>query len=392
MKGMSMFEFYLPTRLIFGEKSFNRLGETAGRFGKRALLVTDPVMDTMGVLGRAADLLKARGMDVLAFSGVLPNPTSTIINETADTFRSNLPDVVIGIGGGSSIDSAKALAVALSQEGDIWQCINEKGREVRSITASTLPVVAVPTTAGTGAEVTAVAVLVNPQTTAKRGLYSEYIFPKAAIVDPELMMSAPPRLTAATGIDALSHAIEACISKDAHAYAEMTGLAAIRYIAGSLPVAVANGSDLKARSQMAWGATLAGIAISNGDVTLVHALGHPLSGRFNIGHGEAIALGLPGVMRHSWMLDMAKFARIAEAFGVCSSGDNPRLAARKSVGAVEELLGDIGLSLRLRDFGVKEADIEDLAKDVTGYMTGCLAAHPKACSMQEIAAIYREML
>ena len=389
---MNNFEYFLPTRLIFGSKSFDRIGEVVGGFGKKALLVTDPIMETLGVLERSRELLKSHGVEAMAFSGVIPNPTSTMINETADMFRADPPDVIVGLGGGSSIDSAKAMAVALSQTGDIWQCINEQGREVRPITATTLPVVAVPTTAGTGAEVTAVAVLVNPETMVKRGLYSEYLFPRTAVIDPELMVSAPPRLTATTGIDALSHALEACISNEVQAYTEMTALESIRAIAESLPAAVANGADLKARTTMAWGATLAGIAISNGSVTLAHALGHPLSGRFNIGHGEAIVMALPCVLRHSWMLDMEKFARIARAFGVSSAADTTKQAARKCVGALEELIADVGLNLKLREFGVKDTDIEQLAQDTTGYMAGCLAAHPKVCGIQEIAAMYREML
>lgn len=385
------FEFFLPTTIVFGSGKLSKIGKLVKPLGKRAALVSDKALAELGLVGWVREYLDESKIEVVEFTGVTPNPVSTMINDVATSMRGENIDFVVGIGGGSSIDFAKGLAVAITHEGDIWNYVNVGGKSVSQATSQALPIVAIATTSGTGSEVTPFSIVTNPETSEKCSINSDAIFPKIAVIDPELALTVPRRLTASTGIDALSHAIESYINKDAHGFTEMAAIKAMRLISVSLPVAVADGNNLQARSEMAWAATMGGIAISNGNVTLVHAMGHPISGRFDIGHGEAVALGLPAVMRHSWMLNLEKFARIAEAMGVESHGLSLKETAEKSAETVERLLAEIDLKLRLRDYNIEESDLEALAKDATGYMLGCLEAHPRVFSLEEVTEIYREM-
>jgi alcohol dehydrogenase len=389
---MKDFEFYLPTKILFGAGKLSRIGDLVQPLGKKAALISDRPLAELGLVSRVKKYLDEKGIETVEFTEVTPNPLSKMINETADSMKGGGVDFVVGIGGGSPIDFAKGLAIRLTHEEDIWNYIDVGGKSLSQATSKTLPVGVVVTTSGTGSEVTPFAVLTNPDTSEKCGIVSDKVFPRFSIVDPELTVSLPARLTASTGIDALSHAIESFINKDTHGYSEMVSLEAIRLVSANLPTAVVDGKNLEARSKMAWAATLAGIAISHANTTLVHAMGHPISGRFDIGHGEAMAMGLPAMMRHSWMFNLGKFAAIAEAMGTDIDRLSLKRAAKKSAEAVEELLDEINLKLSLRDYGVTEADVSDLAKDATGYMVGCLEAHPYTFTVDEVKAIYREML
>ncbi len=389
---MKRFEFFLPTRIVFGPGKLLKIGELVKPLGKKAALISDQGLTELGLVGRIRTYLEEQKVQTAEFTQVTPNPISAMIDDVASSWRQEKIDFVMGIGGGSPIDFAKGLAVALSHKGNIWDYVSVRGKSRSRPTWKTLPVVTVVTTSGTGSEVTPFSILTNPRTSEKCGLVSDCIFPRISIIDPKLTLTVPPRLTASTGVDALCHAIESYIDREAHGFTEMAALEAIRLIASSLSSAFVDGSDMEARCRMAWAATLGGVAISNGNVTLVHAIGHPISGRFNIGHGEAMALGLPAVMRHSWMLNPEKFARIAEAMGVDTSRLGLEEAAHKSVDAVEKLLKEIGMRPRLRDYNIRESDLDQLARDATGYMVGCLEAHPRAFSFEEVREIYRELL
>jgi alcohol dehydrogenase class IV len=385
------FDFFLPIRLFFGSAKLSKIGELVKPLGKKAALVSDKPLVDLGVTHRVREYLEEKDIEAVEFTEVAPNPVSTIIDTVAKTMKGEKIDVVVGVGGGSSIDFAKGLAVALSHEEDIWSYVNVGGKSLLRPSAKTLPVVAVATTSGTGSEVTPFSILTNPRTSEKCAIVSENIFPRIAIIDPELTLTLPSRLTASTGIDALCHAIESYLDVSAHGFTEIAAIEAMRLISTSLPTAVLEKTNLEARTKMAWAATLGGIAISNGNVTLIHAMGHPISGRFDIGHGEAMAVVLPAVMTHSWELNLDKFARIAEAMGAAKGRLNLKETAKKSVAAVERLLREIGLKLRLRDYGVMESDLNDLAEDATGYMVGCLEAHPRTFSLDEVREIYREI-
>ncbi len=389
---MKDFDFFLPTKIVFGSGKLSKIGDYVKPLGKKAALISDKPLAELGVVARVKEYLKGNKIEAVEFTGVRANPISTMINEVARSLKGERIDFVVGVGGGSPIDFAKGLGVAIVHGDDIWNYVTVGGKIGLPVTSETLPIVAVATTSGTGSEVTPFSILTNPTTSEKCAIISEHVFPRIALIDPRLTLTVPRRLTASTAIDALSHAIESYINKDAQSFTEMTAIEAMKLISTNLLTAVIDGNNLEARSKMAWAATLGGIAISNGNVTLAHAIGHPMSGRFDIPHGEAIALGLPAVMRHSWMWDREKFAMIANAMGADDRRLSLEARAKRSVEAVEKLLVEIDLKLRLRDYSVDDSDLDGLAKDATGYMVGCLEAHPRAFGLEEVREIYREIL
>jgi alcohol dehydrogenase class IV len=389
---MLSFEYLQPTRIIFGSGEIARLGALCKPTKANVLLVVDKILEEQGLASAAKESLDAADISWRLFTDVLPNPTSQSVDLAVGSLKDNQIGAVIGMGGGSAIDYAKALAVGLSHQGGVWDYVNEPNRPVKAITDATLPIIAIPTTAGTGAEATPMAVLVNADTQVKRALFSENIYPRQALVDPALTLTVPPGLTLSTGIDALSHAIEALISVEGRAYTAMLALEAIRRIGRNLTVAVADGSNLDARENLSYAATLAGLAIGNGEVTLPHALAHPLGGRFNIPHGEAIAMVLPEMMRASWMCNPARFAAIARALESATPWEGDYQAARKSVSAINSLYSDCGFSRRLSDYGVSEKDLEAIAKDAAGYMAGCLSMHPRKMEPASLAEMLGKML
>ncbi len=389
---MLPFDYVQPTRIVFGKGRISSLGELCGSPESTVLLVVDRFLEEHGVAKVAKDALDGAGLTWHLFTDVLPNPTAQSVDNAVVSLRGKGIDVVVGLGGGSAIDTAKALAVGLSHDGDIWDYVNEPNRPVKAITDKTLPVIAIPTTAGTGAESTPMAVLVNTETHVKRALYNENIYPRHALIDPELTVTVPPGLTFSTGIDALSHAIEALISVENRAFVSMLALEAIGRIGGHLTVAVNDGGNLEARENLAYAATLAGLAIGNGEVTLPHALAHPLGGRFNIPHGDAIAMVLPEMMQASWMCNPEKFAAIARALGVAAPWESDYQAARKSVDGIRTLYADCGYSRKLSDYGVTSDDLEAIAADAAGYMAGCLSMHPRRMDIAALVAMLRHML
>ena len=389
---MLPFEYVQPTRILFGSGKIESLGELCGSPKSTVLLVVDKVLEAQGLAAAAKQSLDAAGLTWHLFTDVLPNPTSQSVNLAVESLNDKGIEVVVGFGGGSAIDTAKAMAVGLSHTGDIWDYVNEPNRPVKPITEKTLPIIAIPTTAGTGAETTPMAVLVNTQTKVKRALYNENIYPRTALVDPRLTLTVPSGLTFSTGIDALSHAIEALISSEARAYPAMLALEAIGRIGRHLTTAVLDGGNLEARENLSFSATLAGLAIGNGEVTLPHALAHPLGGRFNIPHGDAIAMVLPEMMNASWMCNTPRFAAISRALGTAQPWDSEHQAARKSVIAIKNIYADCGYTRKLSDYGVTQKDLEDIANDACGYMAGCLSVHPRKMSAAGLIEMLERML
>ncbi len=393
---MLPFTYVQPTRIVFGSGKISELGTLCGSSesatASTVLLVADQVLEQQGLAQGAKDALENAGLSWHLFTDVLPNPTAQAVDAAVASLQDKKIDVVVGLGGGSAMDTAKALAVGLSHPGAIWDYVNEPNRPVKAITSKTLPVIAIPTTAGTGAESTPMAVLVNTETKVKRALYNENIYPKYALIDPELTLTVPPGLTFSTGIDALSHAIEALVSVDNRAFVAMLALEAIGRIGRHLTTAVADGGNLEARENLAFAATLAGLAIGNGEVTLPHALAHPLGGRFNIPHGDAIAMVLPEMMAASWMCNTEKFAALARTLGVAEPWDSDHQAARKSVEGIRTLYADCGYARKLSDYGVTSNDLEAIAADAAGYMAGCLSAHPGRFGVRELVAMLERML
>ena len=342
-----MFNFYFPTRLVFGVGKFKSLGEEANGLGKRALLVTYPSQSLAEPTSQAVELLKQQGIGSVIYAKATANPTHTCVNEGAEIARNEKCDLVIGLGGGSPMDVAKAIAVAAPEELDIWKIY-----EGAPITHTSLPVVEVPTTAGTGSEATFYAVISNPELHRKEGFARQQFFPKVSIIDPLLTISLPPAMTAATGMDTLTHAIEAYTSRLASPVSDLFAAEAIRLTGLYLRRAVYNGQDIEARTNMLMANTLAGIAITHADTCLAHVIGEAVGAVFNTAHGLSVSITLPAAMEYNCMANMGKYAIITRLMGEDDGFLSEREAARKSALVVRNLMSDIGIPAGLAALGV----------------------------------------
>lgn len=289
------------------------------------------------------------------------------------------------------MDFAKAVAVTATHDGPAWSYVNYSGAKFTPPTEKTLPILTIATTAGTGSEVTPYAVVVNPESQIKAAINSPYTCPKISVVDPKLMVTKPARLTAATGMDAFAHAVESYINTvRSTSFSDITAIEAIRLTAKSLEMAVKDGGNIEARTDMAWASTLAGITISQANTTVVHAMSHPVSGRTNAGHGDAVALLLVPVMKKTWQHAVEKFAAVAEAMGVDPSISSVEQKAEAGIEKMAELLKNIGLDIGLRDLGISKDDLAQLTDDTMGYMFRPLGQHPIEFTREDISKIFNE--
>jgi alcohol dehydrogenase len=377
------FNYYQPTEIQFGCGRLRGLAEAALRFGKRALLVTDSAPGLAPAHEAAKECLTAGGVEVAHFDGVEPNPTTEVVAAGAEMARSHDADVVIGLGGGSSMDSAKAIAVEATHEGSCWDYLFFRDTQP---TDKTLPVIAVTTTAGTGSEVTQVAVVTNPAERCKSALYHPQCFARVAIVDPELTRTAPPKVTASTGFDAFTHAFEAYIHANASPYTDTLALEAIRLVAANLPAAVADGENIDARSAMSWANVLGGLSIANAGVTLPHGMCMAVGGMYpQVAHGEALAILYPECLRYTWQSAVGKFATVARIFDGELAGAPDEQAAEACCELIDAFLREIGMWSELKARGVPAGELGELAE-------ACLVlpdykANPKVANLDDVAGI-----
>lgn len=353
-----MFNFtaHMPTRLLIGEKSIDQFPKFVKSFGSKALLVTGKrSMKESGYTEKVIKNLTSNGIEVELFDKVRSNPTREAINAGGAFVRRASVDMVIGLGGGSALDSAKAIAVLGRYGGDIWDFI-----EGKEIDKPVLPIICLPSTAGTGSEVTKYAIISNEKERLKEGFASNFIFPEVAVIDPKLMSTAPSSLTAKAGGDALAHAVEAYLTKLAHPYSDIIAFESIRLSAKSLKKVVENGKNLKSRITMGWASSLAGIAISFVDVVIGHHVSEAVGALYRTHHGETAALLLPYAMEFNFEGTEERLTRIAEAMGVDIKGMSVNEAALKSIQAVRSFLREIGIPEKLRDLGVEKKAIPEM--------------------------------
>ena len=348
---MQTFRSYLPTRLIFGNHQFKNLGEEVNHLGKHALIVTYPGQSLGYFVQEAVDLLKKSRVETTIFAEVESNPSYAIVNRGGKAARDHGCDFVIGLGGGSAMDTAKGVAVVATENVDIWKIF-----EGAPISGPTLPMVAVPTTAGTGSEATFFTVISHPELKRKEGFARNQFYPTISIIDPMLTLDLPPRITAETGMDALSHAIEAYYCRMSTPVVDALAMEAIRLVSQNLRRAVFDGKDLQARYNMMLANTLAGMAITQSDSCLAHVIGEAVGGVFNTGHGLTIALCLPATMEYNCMAVPEKFATIAALMGENITGLTTRELARKAPEAVRNLILDVGLPGGMQAIGVTESN------------------------------------
>jgi alcohol dehydrogenase class IV len=396
----TVWSFHTAQQLLFGRGAADQLGEVARRLGaKRILVVTDPVLLKAGLIDAVHAPLSEEGVAVEIFSEGEPEPSLRAADHCIAVARAARPDALLGLGGGSNMDLAKITAAVLAHGGSPRDFVGDD-----KVPGPVFPLICVPTTAGTGSEVSAASVLTDSDTHMKVGVLSNYLRPQVALVDPLLTVSCPPKVTADSGIDALTHAIEAYTAVDnetfplphgertvyqgRHPMGDLLAEQAIALIGRHLRRAVANGGDLEAREGMALGASLAGMAFSNVGVAAVHALEYPVGGAVHCSHGAGNGLLLPAVMRFNLPARLPQFARIAQLLGEEVAGLTEQQAAARAVSAVERLRDAIGIPRRLRDLGVNEEQLKPFAEKAFGIRR-ILRVNPRPVTAEDLEGIYR---
>lgn len=376
-----MQDFYLPTEVITGCGTFGQLGKQAARFGRSALVVCGAgSAQRSGLLARTGELLAAAGVAVAVFDRVAGEADLATVEAGIALARAAGAEVVIGLGGGSPIDTAKAVAGMAPLAGSVWEYHGG-----RTLEAAGLPLIAVPTTAGTGAEVTKNAVLIDPHTRIKYSIRDDRWFARVAIVDPEITLSMPPGITAGTGSDALCQAIESYTSIGAGPITDALCVRAIELIGGSLSRAYVAGDDLAVREAMSMGSLMAGMAMATARLGGVHGMAHPLGSHFDIPHGVICGLLLPYTMAYNLDYATAKYAHVAALLGEDTSGLAEAQAAARAVERVRALVAEIGIPLHLREFGVRPDDFEMIIAE--SLPSGSLQHNPRPLAADDVRHI-----
>ncbi len=392
--------FHTAGQLLFGRNSIRQLADVVGRLrAKRIFIATDQVLVKAGVVDQVrAPLLEGR-VTVELFTGGEPEPSFRAAEACISQARPFQPDAILGLGGGSNMDLAKITATVLTHGGSPRDYVGED-----RVPGPVLPLVCVPTSAGTGSEVSAASVLTDSESKLKVGVLSNYLRPRVALVDPVLTLSGPPKLTADSGMDALTHAIEAYTAVDnemfplppgertlyqgRHPLADCLAEKAISLIGANLRRAVAHGEDLAAREGMALGATVAGMAFSNVGVAVVHALEYPVGGATHCSHGAGNGLLLPYVMRFNLPTRRKEFATIARWLGEDVAGLDEAQAAERAITAVERLQRDVGVPQRLRDLGVREEQLRPFAEKAFAIKR-LMRVNPRPATAEDLEGILR---
>lgn len=380
--------FILNEVSYFGPGSRSVLPEVVARLGKsKALVVTDAGLVKFGVAAKVTDILDAAGIAYEVFSDVKPNPTVTNVKNGIAAFKAAGADLLIAIGGGSAIDTAKAIGIVVNNP-EFSDIVSLEG--VAPTKNKSVPMVALPTTAGTAAETTINYVIIDEEKQKKMVCVDPNDIPAVAIIDAELMYSLPKGLTAATGMDALTHAIEGYITKGAWELSDMFEIEAIRMISRHLPNAVENPTDAEARNGMAVAQYVAGMAFSNVGLGLVHGMAHPMGSLFDVPHGVANALLLPTIMEFNMPACLGKYPEIARAMGVDTEGMTPAEASQAAVDVVRALSVKVGIPQHLSDLGITEKDIPALADQALADV--CTPGNPREVTLDDIKSLYAKVL
>jgi alcohol dehydrogenase len=362
---MATTSYYIwPGQVHFGFGVARRVGQEALAEGaRRVFVIADPGVAAAGLLEPITASLAAAGLAHEIYTDVVPNPDTGSVDAAVAAFRASDADLIVGVGGGSGLDTAKAVRLVAGgpAQGRVAEYAFRMGEHARPHPRQLPSYIAIPTTAGTGAEVTPWAVITDAEGKFKFGVGGPRSVPTMALIDPELMLTLPPFLTAATGMDALTHCIEAYVSTNDNPALDPMILYGIELAGRSLPVAVAQGSNRAARYDMAQAAYIGGVAISSKWLGACHSLAHQLSGFANVQHGLANAIMLPHQMAYSLPGAIERYARVGEALGVPAHG-SPHQRAERAIAAVQQLIQDVGLPMRLRDVGVTEDMIAPMAK------------------------------
>lgn len=374
------FQYYLPVNLIFGCGKADLLGTEVKKYGTRALIVTGKgSTKKTGLLDLSIEKLEEAGVKAFVFDKVTPNPIADTVYEGVTQIKENSCDVVVALGGGSIIDCAKAIAFATYNEGDIFDYIYGKKQGDKA-----LPLIAVPTTCGTGSEGNCFAVLTNTETKDKKSLRNIVSVPKASIIDPMLMTTMPDHVAASVMFDALCHNMEAYLSRSTQPLVEMQALYAMNLLGKNMVKAYKDHSDLEAWSAVTLASTLGGMCINIAGVAAPHGMEHPASGLKNIMHGRGLAALAPVIYRESIDDAPEKFAEISKILGGTSAGD--------FIENLDYLLESIDLKTTLSKEGIEEKDVEWMTENCLKVSAPAMKAHPKQFSKEEIKELYYKAL
>ncbi|MEH0388668.1 L-threonine dehydrogenase [Vibrio mimicus] len=378
--------FFIPTVNLMGAGCLKDAADAIQSKGfKRGLIVTDVILNKIGVVKKVQTLLNQRSVESVVFDGTKPNPTIRNVNDGLALLKEHDCDFVISLGGGSPHDCAKGIALLATNGGTIsdYEGVDRSAK-------SMLPLVAINTTAGTASEMTRFCIITDEERHIKMAIVDKHTTPLISVNDPELMLAKPASLTAATGMDALTHAVEAYVSIAATPITDAVAIKAIELIQANLRTAVSNGDDIHAREQMAYAQFMAGMAFNNASLGYVHAMAHQLGGFYDLPHGVCNAVLLPHVQRYNAQVCPERLRDVAKAMGVDVSAMTAEQGAAAAIEAIQKLSKDVGIPAGLRELGAQEQDIPTLAdnalKDACGF------TNPKQATHSEISAIFAEAM
>ncbi|MCY9852104.1 iron-containing alcohol dehydrogenase [Vibrio mediterranei] len=373
----------LPSTNLLGSGCLSQAVETIHQQGfSKALIVTDAVLTQIGLVATITDQLVAKGISFAIYDGTQPNPTIDNVEQGLSTLVDNDCDLIISVGGGSPHDCAKGIALVATNGGKItdYEGINKASK-------SPFPLVAINTTAGTASEMTMFSVITDESRQIKMAIVDQKVTPLVSVNDPQLMLAMPSSLTAATGMDALTHAIEAYVSVAANPITDTVALKAIELITKHLPTCVSDGSNLEAREQMAYAQFMAGMAFNNALLGYVHAMAHQLGATYHLPHGICNAVLLPHVQRFNVTANPGKFVDIAQAMGKEVLGFTTEKAAQLAIEAMDELAREINIPATLAELGVNRDDIDKLSESTLNDV--CCLTNPRQATKEEISEIFQ---
>ena len=383
---MSINTYFIPTINTIGQGSVNEVGNHIKSLGgNKVLIVTDAMLAKFGMAEKIKGILLEAGLDAVIFDGAQPNPTDLNVEAALVKWQENSCDAIVSLGGGSSHDCAKGLGLVVANGGNI--------RDYEGVNKSTKtfpPFVAVNTTAGTASEMTRFCIITNTSRKVKMAIVDWRVTPNVSINDPELMVGMPPALTAATGMDALTHSIEAYVSTAATPLTDSAALMSIKLVAKYLPKAVANGTDMEAREKMAYAQFLGGMAFNNASLGYVHAMAHQLGGFYNLPHGVCNAILLPIVSKFNLLASAERFQDIAIAMGENVHGLSVNDAAQVAIESIKRLSKSVGIPSGLALLSVKEEDFEVMATNAKA--DACQFTNPRLATLQQVIELFREAL
>lgn len=383
---MTVSAYFIPTVNLMGSGCVNEVGERVKSLGgSKVLIVTDAGISKMGMADKIKGIIEAAGIAAVVFDGAEPNPTDKNVDAGYKVWKDEKCDTIVSLGGGSSHDCAKGVGLLAANGGRIhdYEGVDKSENPM-------VPLLAINTTAGTASEMTRFCIITDTSRKVKMAIVDWRVTPAISFNDPELMAGMPPALTAATGMDALTHAIEAYVSTAATPLTDSAALMAIKLIAKYLPAAVANGTNMEAREQMAFAQFLGGMAFNNASLGYVHAMAHQLGGFYNLPHGVCNAILLPHVEQFNLIACPERFRDIAIALGENVDGLSVNDAAQLAIDSIKRLSASVGIPAGLTELGVKEEDLEVMATNAK--KDACQATNPRLATLQEVIQIFKNAL